>query len=151
MTKLIAVKDQEPLNITIPIIAYPEPYIFWTFDNNATSVNVTQKTSNSVINNRAFSSLYLENVTEKDFGHYYIYAGNGIGSTEDYIYSVEVIPKSKYLKNRNLYQDKKKQYITASMYNTYQKRSLIVSKVYVRSQDGYLSFCVSTFAFCWVS
>ncbi|XP_063442083.1 hemicentin-1-like [Mytilus trossulus] len=95
VTKLIAVTDQEPLNITVPIIAYPTPYIFWTFVNNETSVNVTLQTSNSIINNRAFSSLYLENVTEKDFGHYNIYAGNGIGSREDYIYSVEVIPKRK--------------------------------------------------------
>ncbi|XP_063442046.1 hemicentin-1-like [Mytilus trossulus] len=93
VTKLIAVKDQEPLNITVPIIAYPTPYIYWTLINNKTSVNVTLKTSNSVINNRVFSSLYLENVIEKDFGHYYIYAGNGIGSRKDYIYSVEVIPK----------------------------------------------------------
>ncbi|XP_063442044.1 hemicentin-1-like [Mytilus trossulus] len=93
VTKLIAVKDQEPLNITVPIIAYPAPYIYWTLINNKTSVNVTLQTSNSVINNRVFSSLYLENVIEKDFGHYYIHAGNGMGSREDYIYSVEVIPK----------------------------------------------------------
>ncbi|CAG2223726.1 unnamed protein product [Mytilus edulis] len=54
VSTLIAVKDQEPLNITVPLIAFPKPYIYWLFDNNNSSVNVTHKTSNTIIRNRVF-------------------------------------------------------------------------------------------------
>lgn len=97
MSTLIAVKDQEPLNITAPIIAFPEPFIYWTFVNNISLVNVTHKTSNRIIKNRVFSNLYIANVTEEDFGFYLVYAFNEIGKTTNAIHTFEVIPASKFI------------------------------------------------------
>jgi len=93
----IAIKDKEILNITAQVIAFPKPEIYWQFGQNGSYLNVSKGITNSFYTNRQSSNLVKSNVTEEDFGHYSVYAYNGVGSIHYLLHSVVVVPASKYI------------------------------------------------------
>ena len=94
MPTTIGVTNEEGLNITVFLIAYPTPVIQWVFtsDITNTTINSTDDTSNFF---EHVSTLYKENMTLTNFGNYTILAFNEIG--EMYQKTFIVIPQSKIL------------------------------------------------------
>ena len=92
MPTTIGVTNEEGLNITVFLIAYPKPVIQWVFTSDVTNttINSTDDTFNVF---EHVASLYKENMTLTDFGNYTIFAFNGIG--EMYKKTFIVIPESK--------------------------------------------------------
>jgi hypothetical protein len=94
MPTIIGVINEEGLNITVFIVAYPKPPIQWVFTSDITNITIdsTDHTFNVF---EHVSTLYKANMTFTDFGNYTIFAFNGIG--EMYKKTFIVIPKSKFL------------------------------------------------------
>jgi hypothetical protein len=93
----VAVKDKDILNITVHIIAFPKPEIYWQFGQNGSYFNVSSGITNSFNINRQSSNLVKSNLTEADYGNYSVYAYNGVGSIHYLLHSVVVVPASKYI------------------------------------------------------
>ena len=93
----IAIKDEGILNITVHIIAFPKPEMYWQFGHNGSYLNVSSGITNSFNINRQLSNLVKSNLTEEDFGTYSVYAYNGVGNTQYLLHSVVVVPASKYI------------------------------------------------------
>lgn len=89
---VFGINDADLLNITVYLIAYPPPSIYWIF----TDKNRQNTTINSTENFNVFehqSNIMNLKVDEDDFGVYTIYASNNIG--KEYTYSINVIPQKK--------------------------------------------------------
>jgi hypothetical protein len=85
------------LNVTAHIIAFPKPEIYWQLGQNGLCINVSSGITNSFNINRHSSSLVKRNVAETDFGMYRrLYAYNGVGSTQYFLYSFVVLPEGGY-------------------------------------------------------
>ena len=96
ISSTVAIHDQDILNITAHIIAFPKPEIYWQFGQNGSYFNVSTGIINSFNINRQSSNLVKGNLTEENFGTYRVYAYNGVGSTHYLLHSIVVIPASKY-------------------------------------------------------
>ena len=97
ISSTVAIHDQDILNITAHIIAFPKPEIYWQFGQNGSYFNVSTGIINSFNINRQSSNLVKGNLTEDNFGNYSVYAYNGVGSTHYLLHSIVVIPASKYI------------------------------------------------------
>jgi hypothetical protein len=94
MPTTIGVTNEEGLNITVFLIAYPTPVIQWVFTSDI--INATIKSTDAPFNVFAHvSNVHKANMTLTDFGSYTIFAFNGIG--EMYKKTFIVIPQSKML------------------------------------------------------
>ena len=71
--------------------------MYWQLDQNGSYSNVSSGITNSFNINRQSSNLVKSNLTEADFGTYNVYAYTGVGSTHYLLYSVVVVPASKYI------------------------------------------------------
>jgi hypothetical protein len=100
MPTTIGVTNEEGLNITVYLIAYPKPAIQWVFtsDITNTTIDCTDNTFNVF---EHVSTLYKANMTLTDFGNYTVFAFNGIG--EMYKKTFIVIPQSKILISKFTY------------------------------------------------
>ena len=100
MPTTIGVTNEEGLNITVFIIAYPKPVIQWVFtsDITNTTIDYTENTFNVF---EHVSSLFIPNMTLTDFGNYTVFAFNEIGETLKKTFIV--IPKSKMLISKFTY------------------------------------------------
>ena len=94
MPTTIGVTNEERLNITVFLIAYPKPVIQWVFTSDIT--NITIDSTENIFNVfQHMSTLYKANMTLTDFGNYTVFAFNEIG--EPYKKTLIVIPQSKML------------------------------------------------------
>ena len=100
MPTTIGVTNEEGLNITVFLIAYPKPVIQWVFTSDVTNttINSTDNTFNIF---EHVSNLHKGNMTLTDFGNYTIFAFNEIGET--YKKTFFVIPQSKMLMSKFTY------------------------------------------------
>jgi hypothetical protein len=100
MPTTIGVTNEEGLNVTVFLIAYPKPFIQWVFTSDITNTTIdsTDKTSNVF---EHVSNVYKANMTLTDFGNYTIFALNGIGET--YKKTFIVIPQRKMLISKFTY------------------------------------------------
>jgi hypothetical protein len=100
MPTTIGVTNEEGLNITVFLIAYPKPVIQWVFTSGITNatINSTDDTFNVF---EHVSNLYRANMTLTDFGNYTVFAFNEIGET--YKKTFIVIPQSKMLISKFIY------------------------------------------------
>lgn len=83
------------LNITVFLLAYPKPMIFWTMKSSDTGQDYTVKYSNSFNNVEHISTVNITDVLTKDYGVYTIIAYNNIGPP--YVKSFTVKPQGKYV------------------------------------------------------
>ena len=100
MPATIGVTNEEGLNITVFLIAYPKPVIQWVFTSDISNATIdsTDNTSNVF---EHVSNLYKANMTLTDFGNYTIFAFNEIGDM--YKKTFIVIPQSKMLISKFTY------------------------------------------------
>jgi hypothetical protein len=96
----IRVTNEDGLNITVFLIAYPKPVIQWVFTSDIanTTIDSTDDRANVF---EYVSSLHKANMTSTDFGNYTIFAFNDIG--EMYKKTFIVIPQSKILISKFTY------------------------------------------------
>jgi hypothetical protein len=96
----IGITNQEALNITVFLIAYPKPVIQWVFTSDITNTTIdsTDNTFNVFEN---VTSLYKVNMKLTDFGNYTVFAFNEI--SEMYKKTFIVIPQSKMLISKFTY------------------------------------------------
>ena len=94
MPTTIGVTDEEGLNITVFLIAYPNPVIQWVFTSDITNTTI-DSTDNTFNVFEHVSSLYKANMALTDFGNYTLFVINGIG--EIYKKTFIVIPQSRNL------------------------------------------------------
>ena len=100
MPATIGVTNEEGLNITVFLIAYPTPFIQWVFTSGITNtiINYTDDTSNVF---EHVATLHKPNMTLTDFGNYTVFAFNEIGET--YKKTFIVIPQRKMLISKFTY------------------------------------------------
>ena len=94
MPTTIGVTNEEGLNITVFLIAYPKPVIQWVFTSGITNATINSTDDNFNVFEHV-SNLFRANMTLTDFGNYTIFAFNEIGET--YKKTFIVIPQSKML------------------------------------------------------
>ena len=100
MPTTIGVTNEEGLNITVFLIAYPKPVIQWVFTSDI--INATIDSTDDPFNVfEHVSNLHKANMTLTDFGNYTIFAFNGIGGM--YKKTFIVIPQSKMLISNFIY------------------------------------------------
>lgn len=90
---IVSIKENDDLNITVNLIAYPKPMITWTMRNSETGIIPIANVYNSFSISEHSSTLSIRNISKSDYGVYTMYALNIIGL--QYIKSVEVIPQGK--------------------------------------------------------
>jgi hypothetical protein len=100
MPTTIGVTDEEGLNITVFLIAYPNPVIQWVFTSDITNTTI-DSTDNTFNVFEHVSSLYKANMALTDFGNYTLSAINGIGGI--YKKTFIVIPQSRNLISKFTY------------------------------------------------
>jgi hypothetical protein len=100
MSTTIGVTNEEGLNITVVIIAYPKPVIQWMFTSDITDATI-DSTDNTYNVFEHVSNLFKANMTLTDFGNYTIFAYNEIGDM--YKKTFIVIPQSKMLISKFTY------------------------------------------------
>jgi hypothetical protein len=96
----IGVTNQEALNITVLLIAYPKPVIQWVFTSDITNTTI-DSTDNTFNVFEHVTSLYKANMKLTDYGNYTVFAFNEIGET--YKKTFIVIPQSKMLISKFIY------------------------------------------------
>ncbi|XP_063416835.1 cell adhesion molecule DSCAM-like [Mytilus trossulus] len=87
-----AIMENDDWNITVYLIAYPEPMINWTRRNSETGIISIMNLYNSFTSNISehSSTLRIRKISKSDYGVYTMNASNNIGL--QYIKSFEVIP-----------------------------------------------------------
>jgi hypothetical protein len=98
-TTVAITNKQRTLNITVPIIAYPQPtLITWTFIQNGTT-DITDVDNEYITTMygvyQHVSQLIKDNVTNSEYGEYSINVANNIGPY--FQHDVKVIAESKYV------------------------------------------------------
>lgn len=83
--------ENEDLNITVFILAYPKPMIIWSMKSYGTGQDYTVKYNNSFNNVEHISTVNVAEVSTKDYGVYTIIAYNNIGPP--YVKSFTVKPQ----------------------------------------------------------
>ena len=92
---LIAVKENEPLQITVQTLAYPQPVLIWQFKKNQHVTNITNGVTNRHSVNRHTSSLIIFGMKEDNFGVYTIYGSNTVDNINHRINSYHVVAAHK--------------------------------------------------------
>ncbi|CAG2238576.1 unnamed protein product [Mytilus edulis] len=87
----IAVMENEDMNITVFLLAYPKPMIIWSMKSYDTGQDYTVKYNNSFNNVEHISTVNVAKVSTKDYGVYTIVAYNNIGPP--YVKSFTVKPQ----------------------------------------------------------
>ncbi|CAG2238298.1 unnamed protein product [Mytilus edulis] len=87
---IVAIMENDDWNITVYLIAYPEPMISWTRRNSETGMILIMNVYNSFSISEHSSTLSIRNISKSDYGFYTMNASNNIGFY--YIKSFEVIP-----------------------------------------------------------
>lgn len=92
---IVSIMENDDLNITVNLIAYPKPMINWTMRNSETGIISIANVYNSFSISEHSSTLSIRNISKSDYGVYTMYAFNNIGLR--YIKSIEVIPQGKVI------------------------------------------------------
>ena len=94
MPTTIGGTNQEGLNITVFLIAYPKPVMQWVFTSDITNTTI-DSTDNTFNVFEHVTSLYKANMKLTDYGNYTVFAFNEIG--EMYKKTFMVIPQKQIL------------------------------------------------------
>jgi hypothetical protein len=100
MPTTIGVTNEEGLNITVFLIAYPKPVIQWVLTSDISNATI-YSTDNAFNVFEHVSNVYKANMTLTDFGNYTIFAFNEIGDM--YKKTFIVTPQSKMLFSKFTY------------------------------------------------
>lgn len=92
----IAIMENDELNITVFLLAYPKPLITWTLRHFETGIIYAVTFNNSFNIYEHSSTVYSNKISKTGYGVYTINAYNDIGL--QYIQSFSVIEQGKYVR-----------------------------------------------------